>query len=516
MDADVLVVGAGPTGLMLASWLVRCGVRVVVIDGKAGPTPETRALAVQARTLEVYDQLGLTARALQEGTEAGAITVWANRRIVGSADFHAMGKGQSPHPGFFVLGQDRNERLLLDFLEEQGGRVRWLTELVGLRQDEAGVTATVREADGHESCLRARYACGCDGASSSTRHALAVPFPGGTYAHRFFVADVRAHGALRSGAVNLCFNAERFEIFFPMPGPGRFRIVGIVPPALAERAHLTYEDVRADVERQFDVGVEETYWFSTYRVHHRVADSFRRGRVFLLGDAAHIHSPVGGQGMNTGLMDAANLAWKLAMVVKGEAGSRLLASYAPERMPFARRLVHTTDRLFTWITREGRTAAFLRAWGLPAVFAVLSRLGPARRLAFRFVSQTAVSYRGGPLARGRAGKVRAGDRLPWVPAPDGSDNFAALQALKPCLQTYGGDAKAFAALAARYPAFGAEARPFTAEARRAGLREGALYLVRPDGHVGFAAPGLDAEALASYLHDTWGWRALGAVPAGSR
>jgi FAD binding domain len=245
--------------------------------------------------------------------------------------------------------------------------------------------------------------------------------------------------------------------------------------------------------------VKRVNWFSSYRVHHRVAEHFQRGRVFLAGDAGHIHSPAGGQGMNTGIGDAVNLAWKLAAVVNGRADVALLDSYEPERIGFARQLVATTDRAFTSVTSSGSIARRIRLNIVPALVPFLFSVPPVRRLMFRTVSQTGVSYRGSQLSGGRAGRVQGGDRLPWVEVDGaGADNFAPLTSLDWQVHVYGEAEAALAALCAerRLPL---HTWPWRPEFESAGLRRNAGYLVRPDGHVALADPGARAAAIASYL-----------------
>ena len=212
-----------------------------------------------------------------------------------------------------------------------------------------------------------------------------------------------------------------------MKGSGRARLIGTAKAVRDAREGLGWKDVSTTVLERLDVVVERVNWFSTYHVHHRVAGQFRKGRVFLLGDAAHIHSPVGGQGMNTGISDAVNLAWKLAAVL-GRASPTLLDTYEPERIAFAQRLVATTDRVFTAATSPGRIARLFRVALVPRLLPVLTRASSVRRFMFRTVSQTAVQYRHSSLSEGRAGGLSGGDRLPWVegegPSEERANNFA--------------------------------------------------------------------------------------------
>ena len=245
--------------------------------------------------------------------------------------------------------------------------------------------------------------------------------------------------------------------------------------------------------------IERVRWFSTYRVHHRVADQFRKGRAFLLGDAAHIHSPVGGQGMNTGIGDAVNLAWKLAAVLRGRGDASILDSYEPERIGFARRLVATTDRAFSGVTSTGSIARRIRLNVVPLVVPLVLRFRTLRRFMFRTVSQTAVTYRGSSLSEGSSGAVQGGDRLPWVAPPlHGSDNFEPLTSLDWQVHVYGEATREMEAIC-RERALPLHVLPWREECRRAGLLRDAVYLVRPDGYIGLADPHARIRALTSYL-----------------
>jgi hypothetical protein len=269
--------------------------------------------------------------------------------------------------------------------------------------------------------------------------------------------------------------------------------------------------VRGKAIEQLKLNIEKVNWFSSYRVHHRVALHFRDKRAFLLGDAAHIHSPVGGQGMNTGIGDAVNLAWKIAAVLKNSAPENLLDTYEPERIPFARRLVATTDRGFTVVTSRGGFARVVRTRIAPLLIPILSRLRAFRRLLFTTVSQTQVNYRNSSLSVGSAGKVRGGDRLPWVKLASGADNFAPLTSLEWQVHVYGeaggGKRDAGSGMRQACAELGLPLHVFAWESgmRRAGFQQGAMYLVRPDGYIALADPNADPARLRQYFADR-GWR----------
>jgi 2-polyprenyl-6-methoxyphenol hydroxylase-like FAD-dependent oxidoreductase len=494
----VLIVGAGPTGLVLALWLTRLGVRVRIIDKAAEPGTTSRALAVQTRTLEFYQQIGLATTVVERGVRLLVANFWVRGTKVARARFGDGGVGLSPFPYALVYPQDEHERMLIERLREFGVIVERPVELV--RFEDAGdrVRARLRRADGTEEACEAAYIAGCDGAHSTVRDGLAIGFPGGTYAHLFYVADVEARGTAMDGQLHGALDEAEFLLVFPLKGDRRARLIGVLRDE-AETGHdtLTWNDVRTDVIDRMGIAVERVNWFSTYHVHHRVADHFQKGRAFLLGDAAHIHSPVGGQGMNTGIGDAVNLAWKLADVLHGRAPASVLETYEPERIAFARRLVATTDRAFTIITSRGPIARRVRVNAVPVVVPLVFRSKAARRLMFQTISQTGVSYRGSRLSVGRAGRVHGGDRLPWV---EGDDNFAPLSSLAWQVHIYGEAAPEIEAACAERR-LSLHVFPWRSEIRRTGLRRDAVYLVRPDGYVALADPDARASALVRYLDE---------------
>ena len=520
-SAQVLIAGAGPTGLVLALWLHRLGVRVRLVDKAAEPGTTSRALGVQARTLEFYRQLGLAEAVVGRGLPFGAANMWVRGRKAARAAFGGMGEGLSPYPYMLILPQDEHERVLVGRLAAEGVEVERRTELVTFEAPEDRVVARMRGADGEEEVCEADYLAGCDGARSRVREAIGAGFPGGTYAHLFYVADAEASGPVVDGELHVALDDDAFVAAFPMRGQRRVRLVGTAEAHDRGRGVPGWEDVRKDVLGRLGVVVDRVNWFSTYHVHHRVAGRFRQDRVFLLGDAGHVHSPVGAQGMNTGIADAVNLAWKLAAVLQGRAAGALLDSYEPERVAFARRLVATTDRAFTAVTSPTRLARIFRTEVVPRLLPPLARSPTFRRLVFRTISQTSVDYRAGPLSEGRAGRVRGGDRLPWVEAREpaaggGADNFATLASLDWQVQVYGAPSGAAIEGACRRRGLALHyLAPVAATTRRAGLLEGAAYLVRPDGYIGLADADADPVRLERYLdrHGIVPRRPAGAPPA---
>jgi 2-polyprenyl-6-methoxyphenol hydroxylase-like FAD-dependent oxidoreductase len=501
-DAQILIVGAGPSGLVLALWLAKMGVRARIIDKAAEPGTTSRALAVQARTLEFYRQIGLSQSVIDRGHRVAALNLWVRQARAAHVRIEDMGEGLSPFSFPIIFPQDEHERLLIERLSEAGVQVERNVELTGFEERADGIHATVRNAAGTEETVAVAYLAGCDGARSKVREVLQTGFPGGTYDHFFYVADVQAAGAPMDGELHVALDTADFLAVFPLKGAGRARLIGSVKgTAGADREHLAFDDVSDAAIQNLKVEVQRVNWFSTYHVHHRVAHHFRKGRAFLVGDAAHVHSPVGGQGMNTGIGDAINLAWKLAAVLNHAAAERVLDSYEPERIAFARRLVATTDRVFTGVISPTALARFVRTRLVPLLAPLAFSFRFVRRFAFMTVSQIAINYRGSALSAGRAGRVHGGDRLPWTPldpSGGGEDNHAPLASLDWQLHIYGAAAPELAAFALRR-ALPLHVFPWRTGFARAGLARDAVYLLRPDGYVGVAEPGGGVDALGDYL-----------------
>jgi 2-polyprenyl-6-methoxyphenol hydroxylase-like FAD-dependent oxidoreductase len=513
VDTDVLVVGAGPTGLMLANQLGRRGIRALIVDRHAGPGRETRALGVQARTLEIYAKLGIVDRALELGKRGTGANMWANGRKIARVPLGEAGQGLTPYPFILILGQDDNERIMGDRLRDWGMSVQWNTELVGLEQEPDHVAATLRRPDGTTRTVTAAWVAGCDGARSSVRELSGITFPGAPYEHVFFVADTEVTGNMVPDEVNVYLWRQGFHLFFPMRGTDHWRLVGIVPPPLRGKDDVTFDAVIPSLRGEAGAGLsfKTCTWFSTYRIHHRSALRFRDRRCFLLGDAAHIHSPVGAQGMNTGLQDAHNLGWKLALVVEGRADAALLDSYEDERVPIARRLLNTTDRAFRLVVSDSPVAGLLRTRILARIAAFALSRERIQRRAFRVVSQTGIHYRQSSLSESLDGlprsAPRAGDRFPWLRLKfraDGpvEDLFEQLDDTRVTLIVIGQPSPPEGVLdlgdLLRIHAIPAD--PVNdAELARARIPRPSFYLLRPDGHVGLCGVRLDAAAVAGYI-----------------
>ena len=514
MDTDVLIVGAGPTGLMLANQLVRRGVRVEIVDRHSGPAMQSRALGVQARTLEIYAQLGIVGRALELGKRGTGATMWAQGRRMAHVPLGDAGRQATPYPYILVLGQDDNELIMGEKLNELGVKVQWNTEMIDFTQHADHVAATLKTPDGGSRTLTAAYIGGCDGAHSAVRKLSNIDFPGAPYEHIFFVADVTMTGTMSQEEVNVYLWRAGFHLLFPMRGKDHWRVVGIVPPELRGKENLDLDAVMPSLRKEAgtNLSIASCSWFSSYRIHHRAAKRFRDRRAFILGDAAHIHSPVGAQGMNTGLQDAYNLAWKLALVVKGEADPVLLDSYNEERLPVAQRLLATTDRGFKLVVSDSWLAGLMRTKVLARIAAFAMSIERIQKIAFRIVSQTGINYRKSSLSRALEAlpfdAPQCGDRFPWLHLklrPDGQveDTFKSFEDSHFNLVAFGQSAQ---------EAFGDMVRVWNIPADpqndrelvRAGIPQTSFYLIRPDGHVGLCGKKADCAAIKRYLAETLG------------
>ncbi len=419
IKTDVAIIGAGPTGLSLACQFVRNGIDFVILEKKEGVTPYSKAIGVQARTLEIFEQIGLAQKAVEQGTIAEKGRLIIGGEVRGELDLSNIGEGLSPFPFVLMLEQSKTEQLLYEYLQKHQKDVLWKTELESFSQDAGGVAARVKTADGASQVIEAKYLVGCDGPKSLVRHTLGLTFEGSTFERIFYVADTQIDWNLSHDALHVCFSEDSFVVFFPLKGEKRYRIVGIFPEEFNKDADdILYEEIEARIkdESKLDLDIHDVEWFSTYKVHTRHVNKFSAGRGFLAGDAAHIHSPAGAQGMNTGIQDAYNLAWKMALVVRGEADAKILETYNEERLENAKHLLKTTDRLFEFAAGTEWFLAFLRTKVLPPVAKYVFRSDTVREFVFPLISQIGINYRHSSLSKHTGDEnfeVKAGDRMPY-------------------------------------------------------------------------------------------------------
>jgi 2-polyprenyl-6-methoxyphenol hydroxylase-like FAD-dependent oxidoreductase len=522
---DVLVVGAGPTGLTLAAQLQAMGATCRIVDRQPDRVHESRALGVQPRTLEVLRGLGVTRELLERGNDAVWLQLHGGGRTVRLRLF-GLGLDDTAYPFLLLVSQAETEAVLIGHLAARGVAVERRVELVGFHADADGATCALRHRDGRTEQVRASYLVGCDGAASTVRRQAGIPFEGGAYPQTFALADLEVDGGLDADTAYAWLGEVGLVLFFPLGRPASWRLLGMHPTLQGrrERAGPSLEELQAlaDGFTGGRVRLHDPVWLTYFRLQHRHAKNYRAGRVFLAGDAAHVHSPAGAQGMNTGIQDAWNLGWKLALAAGGVANDALLDSYEAERRPVGRFVVRLSDRAFAVATSTNPILRLVRTRLVPRVLPLALRLDRGLAYGFRTISQLGIGYRhsfavqeGRPaLRRG----PRAGDRLPdarvtrdgqacWLGEVLASPRFHLLL----CGRPGGWDAGQLAAVQGRYPDTLAVHHLTREEVpgalhdldgqafARLGVEQTAHYLIRPDGHVGYRAAGTDLHGLQRYL-----------------
>ena len=375
IKTQVVIAGAGPTGLSLAAQLLRYNIDFIIIDKNEKPTTLSKALVVQARTLEVLKELGLAEKALQKGKVTTALNLFYRGKQKASINFSGMGKGLSPFPYALSLEQSKTEELFVDYILEHGKNIQWKSEFSHVEQNENGVTVYFKNNAGTEQKIEALYLAGCDGASSIVRHQMNLSFEGNTAPRIFYVADVKIKSSVINKNELFFFLIKKgFILFFPMEGNEHYRIVGILPDA-TDNEQLKFDDIENYIKQEIVSQLEfvELIWFSSYKIHSRKANAFMNGRCFIAGDAAHIHTPAGGQGMNTGIQDAYNLAWKIAYIIRNEVNAEVLKTYDSERTANAKNLLQTTDRLFDFMAGSTGFWNFIRLHFFPLLASLITK-----------------------------------------------------------------------------------------------------------------------------------------------
>ncbi|MDQ7910609.1 FAD-dependent monooxygenase [Phytohabitans sp. ZYX-F-186] len=487
MSADVLVVGAGPTGLALAAHLAAFDVSVMIVDRAADRAHESRALAIQPRTLEVLAGLrdgagpgpdrSVSQRLVSAGNRMARLQVHAGGRVT-TVPMFDLAMFDTAYPYLLVLSQAQTERILAEHLAAVGVEVRRQVTLTDLTQAPDGVECALRGPDGRVETAHARYVVGCDGAQSTVRRHAGIEFAGSTYPQVFALADLEADG-LERGTAHAYLSAGGPLFFFPLERPATWRLLVMLPRSTSDTPGLDALQALTDGYTGGTVRLRDPVWMTTFRLHLRAATAYRSGRLFLAGDAAHIHSPAGAQGMNTGIQDATNLAWKLAAVLRG-GPAELLDTYEAERAPVGRWVMRLSDRAFTAATSTSAPVRFARTRVVPLLLPLASRLRRARSTVLRATSQLDIRYRHSPLSTEGPGAPRrgprAGDRLPEPPGTA----MPGWQLLWPS------DAPA--------PEHG------TAQRLTVHRRPGkAILLVRPDGHIGYRSGPEGVDGLNAYI-----------------
>src|SRR5688572_5778318 len=426
---QVVIVGAGPTGLGMAAQLFRHNIDFIIIEKNETTTALSKAIVVQARTLEIFKELGIAEEAMKRGAITTNMNLFYKGRKKLSVDLSGFGAGLSEFAFALSLEQSKTEKLLVEYLMDNNKHVQWKSSFTHFEQDSDRVIVHYKDSNGSEQRIEANYLVGCDGSGSLIRPQLGLSFEGSTEPKLFYVADV----VLKSPVINknaLYFFMIRkgFVLFFPMEGAGHYRIVGVLP-GHENNTEYQFSDIAPGIRQQIIIPVdfEELRWFSTYRVHTRKANSFMKDRCFIAGDVAHIHTPAGGQGMNTGIQDAYNLAWKIACTLRGEVNAEVLETYNTERMANANHLLKTTDRMFDIMSGVNPFWNFLRPGFLPVFFNLIAKSKVVGRRIFPLISQIGIAYPDSYLTlKSSVGKLKAGDRMHYFVFSNGKNIFSYL------------------------------------------------------------------------------------------
>jgi 2-polyprenyl-6-methoxyphenol hydroxylase-like FAD-dependent oxidoreductase len=486
---------------MAANQLARSNISFLIIDSKEGPTNESRAIVITARSMEIYQQLGISDTAIDEGRFILDFAIFVKGKERATAHVGEFGKGLTDFSYLLAFEQSRNEKLLVKNLASFNKEVSWRTGLVDIIQQPGMAEVHVKklsEPGQPIEKLTSKYVIGCDGASSKVRHILNLSFKGGTYEQQFYVADTKLKWQAGFNKLILCPSRKNFCGFFPMAGSNTHRIIGTVPKELNDRHDISFKDLEKVIKETvgFPMEIETVNWFSVYKLHHRAVQAFNKGNYFLAGDAAHIHSPAGGQGMNTGLQDAYNLCWKLALVLQGKADEKLLDTYNEERLPFATWLLKFTDRFFGLMTSRNMFISWTRSNIIPPLLRFAFNKNFIRKIMFRTLSQIQWSYDDCSMSRKRSSqklKFNAGDRLPYVLV----NNKSVYQLLtEPVFHLLIiGDAR-----------YTGQSHPLVKqislgieEWRPLGITKPLYILVRPDNYIGLLSDEMNDEIMRGYL-----------------
>lgn len=489
IDTDVLIVGAGPVGLFLANECARRGLRWRLIETRARQSEHSKALAIFPRTLEIFDMAGLSKLFLEAANRVTSVAVIAHGRRLAHLTFAPE---ETVYPFIAMVPQDVTEKLLVEELRHKGGEVEYETTFVSAEQQDGGVNVTAVER-GQTIQINTSFLVGCDGAHSAVRHRLNLPFEGAVYDASFMLADVETNEALPADEMQLCPSELGPLAVFPMSGTRR-RIVATIEREEGEAPSL--EVVKKALQERGPGGLQALAlnWSSYFRIHHRQVAHLRVGRMFVAGDAAHIHSPFGGQGMNTGLHDVWNLAWKLDLTVRGHGNEGLLDSYSAERRPVIKSVIEVTDLLTRVMGTPSKLAQTLRDTFIP----MLSRLAPFQRAFVERLSELGIAYRGSPIVEGPGKRyfedsIRGGQGIGrrFLAVVDENADSSTKQAARQLCESL-------------HP---------VAELRWCSQPQ--IMLVRPDGYVAFAAASREGAAALASLRSTLERQTSPASPTGA-
>ena len=495
MSGLVLIAGAGPVGMTMAIALKRRGVDVRIVDKAPARTDKSKALVLWPRTLELLDIQGGVERFIAAGSPALGARILADGKQLVRVSLETA---RSAYQYALMIPQSETERLLEEGLETLGLRVERGTSLASFRDDGNGVDAMLAHPDGRAESIRADWLIGCDGAHSAVRHGLpGAKFEGETLPSEWVLADVQITGELPRDEITICWTHDGVMVFFPIAG-ARFRVIadmGLTADVGADASPPALEHVQSLVDRRGPPGlsVHDPVWLSRFRINERKVKDYRHGRVFLAGDASHVHSPAGGQGMNTGMQDAMNLAWKLALVWHGQAAPALLDSYSQERSAIGEQVLRNAGIMTKVAITANPILRQLRSLAAGA----LSHLPPLQQRLVDQLTEVDLHYPDSPLTaspRGASHRPASGERAPDAPLAPGAFNrlHAVLSTGRFAVLTVGGVAVELpATLAGLAIAVRTDAAP--------GYDAGHVYLIRPDAYVALSTSTSDTDAVIAAL-----------------
>ncbi len=483
MEKDVLIAGAGPVGLVMAIELARYGVGVRIIDKAPQRTDKSKALVVWSRSLELLARSGCGAGLVDTGYKVDSVNISADGKSIARLSLAGL-----PYPYSLMIAQADTERVLDEFMNSLGVKIERTVELTRFIASNDKVVSTLRRADGTEEITETSWLIGCDGAHSTVRHQLGMEFHGDTSLINWILADIHLEDVPRTPEIHVVWHSDGLLAMFPI-AEDRYRViadVGVVPENSGPSAEPTLAEVQAILDRRFPGGVRATnpIWLSAFRINERKVTDYRAGRVFLAGDAAHVHSPAGGQGMNTGMQDACNLAWKLALVVRGIGSESLLDSYSAERSPVADEVLKATGRATSMATLTGKLKQSLRnhatalVLGLPLV----------RKFAADAASEISIGYPHSPL--NATGGHR--DPLPGYRAPVRATEPPVGAGNTPLFALFGEPVGMPSKFPERYASL-------VEPKLREPYHPDSMWLIRPDGYTALSAKAGEWKAVTAYL-----------------
>jgi len=503
----VLIVGAGPTGLVLAYELARRGIKVRIIDKDQGPAEQSRALAIQVRTLEIFHFMGILEEVMKKGQPIGHINLFTHKKLLFQAQFQGL---KSPYPFPLILPQNDTEAILLEALQKLGVEVERETELLDFQQEGERVLGTLGKEQSKEP-FECAWLIGCDGAHSIVRRSLNLEFKGAAYPQLFSLADVALKSDLKENELSFFFDKDGFFGVFPMRKRW-VRLLAVDPlgkkRSAGENPSVAEFQAWADHFLPGKAIIEKAYWLSDFRLHHRGVSHYQEGRVFIAGDAAHIHSPAGGQGMNTGIQDSFNLGWKLAGVIQQSWAPEILETYSKERQPVGAHVLKSTDRFFSVMVSQSVIARFIRSFIFPFIAQYI--LPKAMHKMAYFVSQLQVNYHTSSIVAQAPDQAWAketpcpGERAPDAVFIDEKQNskklFDLFQGAKFTLLVFNANPAVFQKISKEFENIFEVVKVSGAEISKIyGIVEDGFYLIRPDAYVAYRQQGFNFIFFKKYL-----------------